>query len=242
MHPTAKENLTSFFKTYCKEEKLKVLEIGSRSYGFNKNEYLPTNVEYIGLDLVPGGNVDVVIDDPYTYPLDSNSIDIVISTSVFEHTDFFWLSVLEIMRVLKPNGLFYMNAPSNGCIHRFPRDSWRFYPDAGMSLKDWINRNGGNSIVLESYTDYQQENHITFNDFVCIFLKNKDFISEHPNRILYEKKTFFNGIIDDGKIVEGARFNGFLNWEVWTDDQINRLKLMGSWESSKDYKETCGGE
>ena len=42
----------------------------------------------------------------------NNSIDIVVSISTFEHTEFFWETFLEILRVLKPNGLFFLNAPS----------------------------------------------------------------------------------------------------------------------------------
>jgi hypothetical protein len=37
--------------------------------------------------------------------------------------------MLEIARVLKPEGLCCIIAPSSGPVHRFPIDCWRFYPD-----------------------------------------------------------------------------------------------------------------
>ena len=44
----------------------------------------------------------------------------------------------EMMRILKPNGLLFINAPANGHFHRHESDNWRFYPDdAGESLSKW---------------------------------------------------------------------------------------------------------
>jgi hypothetical protein len=57
------------------------------------------------------------------------SIDVVISGQTFEHTEFFWETMFEIARVLKPHGLCCIIAPSSGPEHRFPIDCWRFYPD-----------------------------------------------------------------------------------------------------------------
>ena len=31
--------------------------------------------------------------------------------------------------MLRPAGLFYLNAPSNGDFHRYPVDCWRIMPD-----------------------------------------------------------------------------------------------------------------
>ena len=60
----------------------------------------------------------IVLEDPYKLPFDSDSVDIVICSSCFEHSEMFWLLFLEVMRILKPTGLFYMNAPSNGAFHK----------------------------------------------------------------------------------------------------------------------------
>ena len=49
-----------------------------------------------------------MLTDPYHLPFESNSLDVVVSSSCFEHSEMFWLLFLEIMRVLKPEGLSAM--------------------------------------------------------------------------------------------------------------------------------------
>ena len=70
------------------------------------------------MDFQQARGVDVVLDDPYKLPLDDASVDIVVSSSCFEHSEMFWLVFLEVMRVLKSDGLFYLNAPSAGSFHQ----------------------------------------------------------------------------------------------------------------------------
>ena len=100
------------------------------------------NIDYVGIDIVKGENVDIVLDDPYKFPFEDKSVDVVISISVFEHTEFFWLTYLEILRVLKDDGLFFLNAPSNSKFHRHESDNWRFYPDSSLALQKWGEKNG----------------------------------------------------------------------------------------------------
>lgn len=50
------------------------------------------------------------------------------------------MTFLEYARVIKPGGMIYINAPSNGDYHRYPDDNWRFYPDCGRVLKNGLRR------------------------------------------------------------------------------------------------------
>ena len=116
MHSSAKRNLERFFEIYFRSfNKPTILEIGSLCLGDqwnikNLQDELGLNFKYIGLDISSGKNVDIILKDPYKFDsIDSSLVDIVISTSTFEHNEFFWLSYLEILRVLKPNGIFYLN-------------------------------------------------------------------------------------------------------------------------------------
>ena len=161
-----------------------------------------------------GKNVDIVIDDPYALPFKDNTFDIVISSSCFEHADMFWVTFLEILRILKPNGLFYLNTPSNGDFHYYPIDSWRFYPHAGTSLSKWGNRNGYNTTLLESFISYQ--NNDIWNDFVAIFLKDKNYQHEYKHRIIHKHNHFFNGIVDNSDKIQ--------NPLSFTEDQTNIKK------------------
>ena len=90
---------------------------------------------YRGLDMAPGKNVDIVLKNPYHWKeVGSNSVDVIISGQAFEHIEFFWISMIEIARVLKPGGLCCIIAPSGGYEHKYPVDCWRFYPDGFSAL------------------------------------------------------------------------------------------------------------
>src|SRR5437764_10364137 len=82
----------------------------------------------------------------------------------------FWLTLLEVCRVLKKGGYVYLNAPSRGIYHRYPIDAWRFFPDAGISLRNWARLNKHDLELLESFVT--QNDSDIWNDFVMIFGKN----------------------------------------------------------------------
>lgn len=121
MHDTAMQIGELFFKTYCKDSpSIKVVDIGSQDVNGSLRSVAPANCEYVGVDFQEGNGVDVVIDDPYALPLADDSADVVVCSSCFEHSEFFWLTFLEIQRILKPGGLLYLNVPSNGSYHTYP--------------------------------------------------------------------------------------------------------------------------
>ena len=183
----------AYFDSFSDSGKVKIIEIGSQDVNGSLREIAPKNCEYIGVDFVEGKGVDIVLSDPYSLPFESDSADIVLSSSCFEHSEMFWLVFLEILRVLKSKGLFYLNVPSNGSFHRYPVDCWRFYPDSGQALVSWAKRNAINATLLESYVSFQKGD--IWNDFVAIFLKNEQFIDNFPKRILDQKSDFQNGFI-----------------------------------------------
>jgi SAM-dependent methyltransferase len=198
MHPTALENCRQFFECYGpaiqkNSPKAKVVEIGSQDVNGSLRSFCPPHFDYTGVDFVAGKGVDLILDDPYTLPFKTKSIDVVLSSSCFEHSEMFWILFLEIMRSLKPGGIFYLNVPSNGEFHRWPVDCWRFYPDSGRALIAWAKRNGMRSELLESYTSTQIGDQ--WNDFVAVFVKDESRISKFPNRILHNKSDYSNGLI-----------------------------------------------
>ena len=135
MHVSAKKNGELFFETYVKSlNSVTIVDVGSMDVNGSLKEVIPKNSKYIGVDFAEGKGVDKVLKDPYNLPFENNSVDVVVSSSCLEHSELFWLSFIEIIRILKPNGLFYLNAPSNGAFHRYPVDCWRFYPDSGKAL------------------------------------------------------------------------------------------------------------
>ena len=204
-------NGKNFFEVHAgafeNQSSVRVVDVGAQDVNGSLRQVCPSHFEYIGLDFQKARGVDIVLDDPYSLPLESESVDIVVSSSCFEHSEMFWLSYLEILRILKPGGLFYLNAPSDGGNHRYPVDCWRFYPDSGRALRTWARRNGYTTEVLESYIQLGGGWH----DFVCIFIRDEMFIDNFKNRILHQKKDFENGYLFGGEDI--------LNLQVRTQNE-----------------------
>ncbi|MCX5823858.1 MAG: methyltransferase domain-containing protein [Deltaproteobacteria bacterium] len=139
MHQSSLDKMLAFRKKYLEgreNEPLFILDLGSLDVNGSYREYFEVSSwTYRGIDRAAGKNVDIVLQDPYDWrEIRSGSADVVISGQAFEHIEFFWLTVLEIARVLKPEGLCCLIAPSGGPEHRYPVDCWRFYPDGFAAL------------------------------------------------------------------------------------------------------------
>jgi SAM-dependent methyltransferase len=208
MHQSALEHGKLFFDTYVGRLRelpaggVTIVDIGSQDVNGSLRQLSPVSATYVGVDFAEGRGVDIVLDDPYRLPFDDNSIDVIVSSSCFEHSEMFWLTFLEICRVLKPSGLFYLNAPSASGFHRYPVDCYRFFPDSGNALAKWARRNGYATVVLEHYTNGT--------DYVCVFLKDEIKISDHPGRCIYSLKEFSCGCLfpEMDKFIFPANLNG----------------------------------
>jgi SAM-dependent methyltransferase len=210
MHPSSLINCRAFFTAYSESiaklyAKPKVLEIGSQNINGSIRECCPSSFEYTGVDFVEGNGVDIVLSDPYSLPFPDEEFHIVVTNSCLEHSEMFWLIYLEMLRVISPSGLLYVNVPSNGEFHQWPVDCWRFYPDCGLALVSWAKRNNYASALLESYTSYQIRDQ--WNDFVAIFVKDEANVKLHPNRVLESGIRFMNGRMygHDGLINRNSR-------------------------------------
>jgi SAM-dependent methyltransferase len=135
MHPSSLRHMRDLIARYAAGTGT-VVDIGSADVNGSYRS-LFSGARYIGVDMAPGRGVDVVAPDPYRYPLPSGAADLVISGQVFEHIEFFWLSVLEMTRIVRRGGLIFLIAPSRGPEHRHPVDCWRFYPDGFRALARW---------------------------------------------------------------------------------------------------------
>jgi SAM-dependent methyltransferase len=121
---------------------LEVLDVGSAivadGHLANREAFANPHWRYVGLDIAEGPNVDVVVAEPYHWrEIADGGVDLVTCSQVFEHTAFFWVTILEIGRVLKPGGLAFIIAPGAGPLHRYPVDCWRFYDDGLPALAEW---------------------------------------------------------------------------------------------------------
>lgn len=89
-----------------------VLDIGSLDIN-GSNKVLFDNCNYFGLDVGEGNNVDVV-SVGHLYDAPDNFFDVVITTEVFEHDMFYTETITNIIRMLKPGGLFLFTCASTG--------------------------------------------------------------------------------------------------------------------------------
>ena len=196
MHQTAMLHAKLFFDAYVLPG-ASIVDIGSQDVNGSLRSLVPGH-PYTGVDFAQGKGVDVVITDPYQLPFEDEQFDVCVSSSCFEHSEFFWLSFLEMARIVKRGGLIYLNAPSNGLFHRFPVDCWRFYPDSGIALEKWAQRNGVTIELLESFTGLQHLG--VWNDFVAVFGKEfkgsarpiQDRFADYTNGFVRGREGFSN--------------------------------------------------
>lgn len=153
MHLSTYRRMKYFADTFVsKVEKspISIYDIGSYNVnGTYKDFFEASHYNYIGVDIENGPNVDICIKSHYNWrEIKSDSADVVISGQALEHIENFWLTVLEISRILKNGGLCCIIVPSSGFEHRHPVDCWRFYPDGLKVLADFCGLE-----IIEIYLD-----------------------------------------------------------------------------------------
>ncbi|MEU4260300.1 methyltransferase domain-containing protein [Streptomyces argenteolus] len=153
MHRSAYEQMELCVREYLPTSRgYRVVDLGSRISGKQTRTHRALlaghEVDYFGVDVLDGPNVDAVMTRPYRIPARSGSADVVLSGQAFEHIPFFWVSMLEIARVLKPGGYAFITAPSRGHAHD-AQDCWRYYPDGFRAMAAHSRLE-----LCEAYTDF----------------------------------------------------------------------------------------
>jgi len=113
----------------------KVIDFGSLDIN-GSNKYLFLECSYAGLDIGPGKNVDI-ISKAHEFDAANESYDVVISTEMFEHDKFLNLSLINMIRLLKPGGLFLFTCAGPG---RDEHGTTRVTPNDSpltMQVEDW---------------------------------------------------------------------------------------------------------
>jgi SAM-dependent methyltransferase len=117
---------------------VKVLDIGSLDINGNTRRLLKQPYYYIGLDLDEGNNVDIVC-PAHLYDC-GFQFDTIMSGECFEHDMFYEKSLQNLIRLLKPNGLFVFtcastNRPEHGTLRTSPENA-PFLKEYG---EEWCN-------------------------------------------------------------------------------------------------------
>lgn len=131
-----------FVQTYLPaRDRMRLLDVGSCGVnGTYRNVFAQPRFEYVGLDIEPGPNVDLVPASPYSWKeIEDDSFDVGISGQALEHIEFFWITIGEMTRVVKKDGILCIIAPNGFAEHRFPVDCWRFFTDGMIAVARYVN-------------------------------------------------------------------------------------------------------
>ena len=159
-----------------KENKLKVLDVGSYDVNGNYREIFESKgMDYTGLDMEKGPNVDIVPKDVYIWDeIENDTYDVVISGQALEHIEFFWKTMENIVRVTKKGGLICIIAPNGFGEHRYPVDCWRFFTDGMVALARFYELK-----ILHSHTNaapsIEEEEWFSSNEADAILIAQKDY-------------------------------------------------------------------
>ena len=88
---TSYENAARFVEAYPLNQGSTVAELGSQIVEGQESlrQLFSDDVKYLGYDFASGKGVDVVLSDPCSIPVADNAFDRVLTSSCFEHAEFF---------------------------------------------------------------------------------------------------------------------------------------------------------
>ena len=196
MHDTAARSGLAFSRSYGIPNGL-VIDLGGRNVNGSLRKFFEKiGMKYVCVDMEKDASVDVVVPPGERLPFEDGSVDLIVSTSCFEHDPCFWLTFKEMTRIIKPSGHIYINAPTAGPYHTYPGDNWRFYSDAGQALAYWSGKQMSNETiypvkVVETFNVLGD----CWNDFVCVW-QRVDIENSEKNIIVSKEITNHIGILE----------------------------------------------
>lgn len=149
-----RKNLYNNIKKYAPFLKGSVLDFGCGSKPYKK---LFVNCDrYVGVDIDNNGHNHINENIDYLYdgrklPFENNSFDNVFSSEVIEHISNLDDIIIEINRVLKPNGLFFLTTPFVWNENELPNDFARY---TSVGLKNLLKKHGFNVLFLKKSSNY----------------------------------------------------------------------------------------
>lgn len=191
MHDSSMLRMKWFVDHYIENGKT-VLDIGSYNVnGCYRDLFNDKDIDYTGLDIEDGPNVDVIMKNPYSWDnLEDNYFDYIISGQAFEHIEYPWLTIKEVYKKLKPGGIVCIIAPNGGHEHRYPVDCWRFFGDGLVALAKWADL----EVIDVSVAGIPEKNvsmdwDCAFNDACLIAMKRKEgFELTNASKLKYERR------------------------------------------------------
>lgn len=130
-----------------------LLDIGCGKMPY-KNYILENSkvTNYIGLDIENALEYDAAIKPDFnwngkTMPFENNSFESAFGTEVLEHCQEPEIVLKEVLRVLKPEGIFFFTVPFLWNLHEVPHDEYRYTP---FSLERHLKNAGFKEIKINA--------------------------------------------------------------------------------------------
>ena len=109
MHYTSLKSGQAFSESYGKIPNSLVVDVGGRNVNGSLRSFFETKgMNFVCIDMEADESVDIVIPPGEKLPFEYGSVDLIVSTSCFEHDPCFWLTFKEMTRVVKPSGYIYI--------------------------------------------------------------------------------------------------------------------------------------
>ena len=122
------------------DKPLRIADVGSIDInGCYRELFDRAGWEYVGFDIRPGPNVDVVLqlDDAGRWlspGVGRETFDVVISGQCMEHVAAPWLWIHDVTSLCRPGGLIWLSVPNTEVFHEHPIDAWRCWPDGMRAI------------------------------------------------------------------------------------------------------------
>lgn len=134
------EDLRLDFIARCRAMQVpRVLELGAKrsieSRRTRHDDWIPNAGEYLGTDIEPGPDVDIVVDvHRLTQVTGEEQFDVIVSCSSFEHFKYPHVAAHEVMKALRIGGLLFVQTHQSFPLHNYPHDYFRFSREALAGL------------------------------------------------------------------------------------------------------------
>lgn len=231
MHKSSMLRMKYFVDKYCsvsQPTRLDVVDVGSYDICGTYKEYFSSDkFNYRGLDICQGPNVDIVPSSIYCWDeVKSDSVDIIVSGQALEHIEFFWLTVGEMARVLRVNGLMCIIAPRGFGRHRCPLDCYRFDADGLNAIAKYCNLQtlhiSTNLAPSGSGAEWYSDDCA---DSMLIAKKPENWTSifDYKNYVLHvpDLKMLATGFVEKSVDIKARKFGRFHNFLLYLYNKLN---------------------
>ena len=194
---------------------LKIIDFGSLNINGGPHDHI-TNSQYVGVDLGPGQNVDLVSPGELV-GLPSHSFDAAISSECFEHNPFWKETFMQMCRLTKPNAIVAFTCAGIGRReHGTTRsDNGRAAPFVVEMGREYYHNVSRREVLTSLNVSGWFDSYFCFENF-----KNKD--------------TYFMGIRSGSNPVALDRFNqlGKQLEKVYSPNLVEKLRTFTPISSS----------